>query len=390
MEVVRVEIEVKTRSLIINHIQIILKDYYKTLKDSFLNTPTPLPTTAPFPNSTTTRMGPRTSSLWSRGSKTTPTSTMPTHLTSYKSRWTPRDSVGSGPLMGHLLARKTNTVTTSGKASAPAIWDPATITDHKAHNPTKVSGSMLRIDAPDQRLWKRHRTMETCSLFNRRIAWRIVHKLVKGKICFQRWSRTTSTNLEETQHRRVVWLRQPPRLDRIKSPKRIDQDTLDTSPITFLTAAARAIMFLVEIKAIKALATVKKRPPTKTTNTHPGGRIPSKNRMPCSLAARTTSLWRKRRPRDKRRTPIISRSSMRKMRAPKIKVKVVTYPLKRIDRWTKKWVKSQRFHRQGPETWVQSSRTWQSTPISLVPPWTTVSQNKRRQSLRNHNWNPKR
>lgn len=190
-EGVRVVTEAKTRSLIINHIQIILKVYYKTVKDSFLNIPTAVPTTTVLcPSSTTMRTGQTTSRVLSKGSRITLISMMRTQVTFFRSKWILPDLEGLGLLMGPHQALKTIRATTNGKVLVLTTWARTIITDLRALNPTKVLGSMWRIDEPDQKLWKLLKIMETCSLFNRQTVWKIVHKLVKGKTCFQKWSLT--------------------------------------------------------------------------------------------------------------------------------------------------------------------------------------------------------
>lgn len=84
---VRVVTEVKTRSLIINHIQIILKVYYKTVKDSFHNIPTAVLTTMVLcPSSITMRTGQTISRVSSRGFRITLTFMMRTQVTFFRSK----------------------------------------------------------------------------------------------------------------------------------------------------------------------------------------------------------------------------------------------------------------------------------------------------------------
>ena len=140
---VRVVTEVKTRSLIINHIQIILKVYYKTVKDSFHNIPTAVLTTMVLcPSSTTMRTGQTISRVSSRGFRITLTFMMRTQVTFFRSKWTLRDLEGLELLMGLHQAPKTITATTNGKGPVLTTWARTIIMGLKALNLTKVLGSM--------------------------------------------------------------------------------------------------------------------------------------------------------------------------------------------------------------------------------------------------------
>lgn len=162
----RVEIEIKILSWInrINHTLIILMDYYKTVKDSFHNiiprlvlilniTPSKIRVQiTALSRNLTTMVGPTILRTWSRGFRTTLTFMTLILAICFKSKWIHQDLEVLGRLMEHHLERKIITVTITKLGASLTTWVPISSTGLNLLNPTRASGSMLRIDAPDQRL----------------------------------------------------------------------------------------------------------------------------------------------------------------------------------------------------------------------------------------------
>ena len=162
-----------------------MKAYYKTVKDSFHNiapmavlilniTHHKASQMAPSPNSTT-MMEPTTLRTWCRDFKIIQTFMMPIQVTFFKNKWIPLGLEVFELLTGLHLDRS-NTVITIKLVVVLTIWGLTTIMGHNHLNRIRASAWMLRTDVPDQRSLKHPKIMEICSLFNKQIVWKTVHK----------------------------------------------------------------------------------------------------------------------------------------------------------------------------------------------------------------------
>mgnify|MGYP007134744748 CR=1 FL=1 len=189
MQEVKMEIEIKIHNWIINrpisNTLIILKAYYKTVKDSFHNIAPMAVLTLNITHhranqmalspSSTTMMEPTTLRTWCRDSKIIQIFMMPTQVTFFKNKWIPLGLEVLELLTGLHLDRS-NTVITIKLVVVLTIWGLTTIMGHNPLNRIKASESMLRTDALDQRSLKHPKIMEICSLFNKQTVWKTVHK----------------------------------------------------------------------------------------------------------------------------------------------------------------------------------------------------------------------
>ena len=116
---------------------------------------------------------------------------------------------------------------------------------------------MLKIEELDQKLWKHHRIMEICFLFNKRTAWKIVRKLDREKTCSRRWILTGVTQPVKEESLLL------PQLLEIRIAMKIAQVTQGMrTKITSVSVEEIISPETEEIIAITALAIIKRPQPT--------------------------------------------------------------------------------------------------------------------------------